>query len=127
MFLAVAALTLVLHPRPTIGLRSLALPALLGLCAVWALASSAWGSPSEAVPEAERTLLYVSAALALYKMRVARERIAPTSRPAVKTPTQFERAAAYRKRSDTGDPIGRLTVPRLDLEIMVVYGTDRET
>lgn len=48
VFLAVAALTLVLHPRPLIGLRSLALPALLGLFAVWALASSAWGSPSEA-------------------------------------------------------------------------------
>ncbi len=65
VFLAAAALTLVLHPRPAIGLRSLALPALLGLLALWALASSAWGSPSEAVPEAERTLLYVSAALAL--------------------------------------------------------------
>ncbi len=65
VFLAAAALALVVHPRPSIGLRSLAMPALLALLALWVLASSAWGSPSEAVPEVERTLLYVSAALAL--------------------------------------------------------------
>ena len=41
------------------------MPGLLALLLVWTLASSAWGSPSEAVPEAQRTLLYVSAALAL--------------------------------------------------------------
>ena len=32
---------------------------LLALLFVWVLASSAWGSPSEAVPEAQRALLYV--------------------------------------------------------------------
>ena len=65
VFLAACAAALVVQPRLTIGLRSLAMPALLGLLALWALASSAWGSPTEAVPEAERTLVYVSAALAL--------------------------------------------------------------
>lgn len=65
VFLAASAAALVVQPRPTIGLRALAMPALLGLLALWALASSAWGSPGEAVPEAERTLVYFSAALAL--------------------------------------------------------------
>ena len=62
-----------------------------------------------------------------YEGRVVRERIAPTPRPAVKAPSQGKLAATYRKRTATGDPIGRLSVPRLDLEIMVVYGTDTET
>jgi len=65
VFLAASAAALVLQPRPMIGLRALAMPALLGLLALWTFASSAWGSPSEAVPEAERTLVYVSGALAL--------------------------------------------------------------
>ncbi len=65
VFLASSALALLVHPSPNIGPLSLAMPALLGLLALWALASSAWGSPSEAVPEVERTLVYVSAALAL--------------------------------------------------------------
>ncbi len=62
-----------------------------------------------------------------YEVRLVRERIAPTPRPAIATPSQAKLAASYRERTETGDPIGRLTVPRLDLEIMVVYGTDRET
>ena len=63
-----------------------------------------------------------------YEVRVVRERIAPTPRrPTVEAPSQAKLAATYRKRTDTGDPIGRLIVPRLDLEIMVVYGTDTET
>jgi len=65
LFLAASATALVFHPRPNIGLLPLAMPLLLGLLALWTLASSAWGSPSEAVPEAERTLLYGSAALAV--------------------------------------------------------------
>ncbi|MBA3402039.1 MAG: hypothetical protein H0U05_08635, partial [Actinobacteria bacterium] len=65
VFLAASAAALVVQPRPRIGLRALAMPALLALLALWTLASSAWGSPGEAVPEAERTLVYVSAALAL--------------------------------------------------------------
>lgn len=65
VFLAASGLALAVRPRPNIGLRALAMPALLGLLTLWTLASSAWGSPSEAVPEAERTLVYVSAALAL--------------------------------------------------------------
>ena len=65
VFLTVSAAVLVVHPRPNVSFFALAIPALLGLLALWTLASSAWGSPSEAVPEAERTFLYVSAALAL--------------------------------------------------------------
>ncbi|CAN5813012.1 hypothetical protein BH18ACT13_BH18ACT13_03320 [soil metagenome] len=65
VFLVAAALALLVQLTPNLGLRSLAIPALLGLLVLWILASSAWGSPSEAVPEAERTLVYFSAALAL--------------------------------------------------------------
>jgi len=65
MLLAASALALIVQPRPNVSLLALAMPALLGSLALWALASSAWGTPSEAVAEAERTLLYVSAALAL--------------------------------------------------------------
>ncbi len=65
VFLACAVAALIVDPRPYPGLLALAMPALLGLLMVWTLISSAWGSPSEAVPETERTLVYVSAALAL--------------------------------------------------------------
>jgi hypothetical protein len=64
VFLAVAALALIVRPTPSLGLRELAVPALLGAFAAWALASAIWGSPSEAVPEAQRALTYASGALA---------------------------------------------------------------
>ena len=65
VFLFFAGVALLVRPGPKLGLRTLAMPALLGLLFIWTLASSAWGSPSEAVPEVERTLVYLSAALAL--------------------------------------------------------------
>jgi hypothetical protein len=65
VFLIVAAAVLIVHPRPNVSARALALPGLLALLFVWILASSTWGSPSEAVPEAQRALLYISGALAL--------------------------------------------------------------
>ena len=65
VFLATAAILLAAHPRPNLGARALALPMLLGLFLAWILVSSAWGSPSESVPEAQRALLYVSGALVL--------------------------------------------------------------
>ena len=65
VFLSFAVVALLVRPQQSVGLRTLAMPALLGLLAIWTLVSSAWGSPSEAVPEVERTLAYLSAALAL--------------------------------------------------------------
>jgi sortase A len=38
-----------------------------------------------------------------------------------------EEASAYRAATGTGDPVGRLLVPRLGLEVVVVEGTDDET
>ena len=93
------------------------------LVLLWVLAVWRWQDPLTLVVN-KRAQSELSSA---YDVRVARERTAPTPRPAVETPSQARLAAKYRKRTDTGDPIGRLTVPRLDLEIMVVYGTDRET
>lgn len=41
------------------------------------------------------------------------------------TPIDLRReAAAYRAATEVGDPVGRLRVPRLDLNIVVVNGTD---
>ena len=74
-FLGVAAVALVVRPRPALGLRELAVPGLLAAFALWALASSAWGVPTEAVPEAQRALAYAAGALA-FALIVRRERVA---------------------------------------------------
>ena len=93
------------------------------LVLLWVLAVWRWQDPLTLVLN-KRAQSELSSA---YEVRVTRERIAPTPRPAVEQPSRAKLAATYRKRTDTGDPIGRLTVPRLNLEIMVVFGTDRET
>jgi len=93
------------------------------LVLLWVLAVWRWQDPLTLVLN-KRAQSELSSA---YDVRVTRERIAPTPRPAVEQPSRAKLAATYRKRTDTGDPIGRLTVPRLNLEIMVVFGTDRET
>ena len=64
-FLAVSAVALVVRRRPALGLRELALPALVSAYALWALASSTWGTPTEAVPELQRALAYAAGALAV--------------------------------------------------------------
>ncbi len=93
------------------------------LLLLWVLAVWQWQDPITLVVN-KRAQSELSGA---YEVRVVRERIAPTPRAAVPVPSQAKLAATYRKRTETGDPIGRLSVPRLDLEIMVVYGTDTET
>jgi tetratricopeptide (TPR) repeat protein len=75
VFLAVAAIALVVRPRPALGWRELAVPALLAGIAVWALLSSTWGVPTEAVPEAQRALAYTAGALA-FALVLRRERVA---------------------------------------------------
>ncbi len=65
VFLSFAIAALLFRPRADLALRTLAMPALLGLLVIWTLASSAWGSPSEAISEVERTLVYLSAALVI--------------------------------------------------------------
>ncbi len=94
------------------------------LLLLWVLAVWQWQDPLTLVANKRAQAKLTSA----YEVRVVRERIAPTPRRrTVETPSQAKLAASYRKRTGTGDPIGRLIVPRLDLEIMVVYGTDTET
>ena len=63
-FLAVSAVALVVRPRPALGLRELALPALVAAYAGWALFSAGWGTPSEAVPEFQRGLAYAAGTVA---------------------------------------------------------------
>jgi len=107
------------------GLRGAGILLAIGgsLVLLWVLAVWRWQDPLTLIVN-KRAQSELSSA---YEVRVARERTAPTPRPAVETPSQAKLAAKYRQRTDTGDPIGRLTVPRLNLQIMVVYGTDRET
>ncbi len=63
-FLVVAAVALLVRPRPALGWRELTVPGLLLAIAIWALLSATWGAPTEAVPEAQRTLAYAAGALA---------------------------------------------------------------
>ena len=63
-FLVVSVVALLVRPRPVLGPRELALPALVAIYAAWALASAAWGTPTDAVPEFQRGLAYAAGALA---------------------------------------------------------------
>jgi sortase A len=94
------------------------------LVLLWALAVWQWQDPITLVLN-KRAQSELSSA---YAVRVEREQPLPRPRPLTKqAPSQFKLAAAYRKRTETGEPIGRLTVPRLDLRVMVAFGTDTET
>jgi len=73
-FLGVAAAALLVRPRPALGLRELAVPGLLAAIALWALLSATWGVPTEAVPEAQRALVYAAGALA-FALVLRRDRV----------------------------------------------------
>jgi hypothetical protein len=74
-FLAVSVAALAVRPRPALGLRELALPVLVAIYAALALTSALWGTPTEAVPEAQRALAYTAGALA-FALVVRRARVA---------------------------------------------------
>ena len=74
VFLGVAAVALVVRPRPRPRLRELAVPGLLARSRSGPL-SSAWGVPTEAVPEAQRAFAYAAGALA-FALILRRERVA---------------------------------------------------
>ncbi len=97
------------------------------LTLLWALAVWQWQDPITLVLNKRAQ----SALSNDYAVRVEREQTLLRPRPVVKkespAPSQLALAAAYRKRTEQGEPIGRLTVPRMDLSIMVVYGTETET
>lgn len=94
------------------------------LVLLWALAVWRWQDPITLVLN-HRAQSELSSA---YAVRVEREQPLPRARPLAKAaPSQAKLAAVYRKRTEAGEPIGRLTVPRMDLRVMVVYGTDTET
>ena len=91
---------------------------------VWVLAVWRWQDPFTLVLN-KRSQAKLSNA---YEARVESQQLVRTHvRPAVKAPSQARLAAVYRKRTRIGDPIGRLTVPRMELKVMVVYGTDHDT
>ena len=92
------------------------------LVLLWALAVWQWQDPITLVLNKRAQ----SELKSDYAERVERERL-PRPRPFAPAPSQAKLAAVYRKRTEAGEPIGRLTVPRMDLRVMVVYGTDTET
>ena len=97
------------------------------LVLLWALAVWQWQDPITLVLNKRAQ----SELKSEYVERVEREQTLLRPRPLVKksapVPSQAALAASYRKRTDQGEPIGRLTVPRMDLSIMVVYGTKTDT
>jgi sortase A len=94
------------------------------LVLLWALVVWRWQDPITLVLN-KRAQSELSNA---YAVRVEREQPLPRPRALPKAaPSRTKLAAAYRKRTGKGEPIGRLTVPRMDLRVMVVYGTDTET
>lgn len=107
-----------------------ALSALAGvLVLAWALAVWQWQDPI--------TLLLNKRAQSElaneYETRVAEVRapaLAQTAEPAPKAkpaPNWRKLAARYRKDTETGDPVGRLIVPRLGVDAIVAMGTDSAT
>ena len=100
------------------------LAAVGALVLLWALAVWQWQDPITLVLN-KRAQSELSSA---YAVRVEREQPLLRPRPLAKAaPSRAKLAAAYRKRTEAGEPIGRLSVPRMDLRVMVVYGTDTET
>jgi sortase A len=97
------------------------------LVLLWAIAVWQWQDPITLVLNKRAQ----SALSSEYAVRVEREQPLLRPRPLVKKQasdaSQAALAAAYRKRTEQGEPIGRLTVPRMDLSIMVVYGTETDT
>lgn len=97
------------------------------LVLLWALAVWQWQDPITLVLNKRAQSELASE----YAVRVEREQPRLRPRPLTKkeapAPSQAALAAAYRKRTEQGEPIGRLTVPRMDLSIMVVYGTETDT
>lgn len=97
------------------------------LVLLWALAVWQWQDPITLVLNKRAQSELASE----YAVRVEREQPRFRPRPLTKkeapAPSQAALAAAYRKRTEQGEPIGRLTVPRMDLSIMVVYGTETDT
>ena len=99
------------------------------LTLLWAFAVWQWQDPITLVLNKRSQ----SALSSDYAVRVEREQTLLRPRPLTKkttlaqVPSQAKLAAAYRQRTEQGEPIGRLTVPRMDLSIMVVYGTETET
>lgn len=106
-------------------LRTLGLLLALGgaLLLVWALLVWRWQDPITLLVNERHQARLASA----YEERLAEARAHARSRPrpAPRSPRELARAAAaYRRTLATGDPVGRLVVPRLGLRAIVVLGTD---
>jgi sortase A len=98
------------------------------LVLAWVVAVWQWQDPITLVLNKREQARLASA----YEARAARSQ--PTVAPTPAKPTAAELAAQYlraandyRRSTRIGDPIGRLTVPRLDLSVVVAYGTDTDT
>jgi sortase A len=97
------------------------------LILVWAVAVWQWQDPITLVVNKRYQSRLASAyeeRVREFPQRVPRGEARPTKATRI---TQFALAERFRKRTDEGDPIGRLIVPRLDLRVMVAYGVETDT
>src|SRR5687767_2682546 len=94
------------------------------LAAAWALTVWQWQDPFTALYTAHQ-----QESLETAYVREEARYAAPVSRGTPRDQLRGIRRAAerYRKQLERGDAVGRLTVPRLDLEAIVVEGTDSAT
>jgi sortase A len=91
----------------------------------WALVVWAWQDPFTGLYtrwQQHRLAARYDTALAHYRSHVREA----TTLAAATTQLHAE-ARAYRLRSRRGDPIGRIAIPRLDLDMVLVNGTDHDS
>jgi sortase A len=98
------------------------------LVLAWVVAVWQWQDPITLVLNKREQAKLASA----YEARVALVQPKPVPTPAKPTAAELaaryrRSAVAYRRSTGVGDPIGRLVVPRLGLNVVVAYGTDTET
>ena len=110
--------------RPALRIAGTALAAAGLLAAAWAITVWQWQDPFTALYTAHQQQSLETA----YVREEARY-AAPVSRGNPRDHLRRIRRAAerYRKQLERGDAVGRITVPRLGLEAIVVEGTDGAT
>jgi sortase A len=94
------------------------------LVLAWVLAVWQWQDPVTLLLNKREQARLASA----YEERATRVRVAP-ERPNGESAAarHLREAVAYRGATAVGDPIGRLVVPRLGLDVVAVLGTDTES
>jgi sortase A len=97
------------------------------LAAIWALTVWQWQDPFTALYTAHQQESLETAYVREEAAYVPSIRVEPSLPVAVQMRRVRRAAARYRKQLERGDAVGRLSVPRLGLDAIVVEGTDGAT